>query len=260
MTDTVDTGESRAAGPSRRRGALLFLRDIVVIFLVALLVSFLVKTFLIRPFWIPSESMNDTLQVDDRIIVSLLTPTLVPVDRGEIVVFEDPGGWLPEPAAEPEESGIVGAIDWFLTFVGLAPEDDHGYLIKRVIGLPGDRVQCCNDFGQLTVNGVPLDEPYLHLDAAGQPASAQGFDVTVPEGHVWVMGDNRNHSGDSRAHIDAPGGGFVPMQSLVGRAILVSWPLERWAWLDDFESTFVGVEPQGAAELGPVSAEAVPAA
>ena len=98
MTDTVEAGRAgRGDGGSRGgRGVLLFLRDIVVIFLIALLISFLVKTFLIRPFWIPSESMNDTLQVDDRIIVSLLTPTLVPVEHGDVVVFEDPGGWLPE--------------------------------------------------------------------------------------------------------------------------------------------------------------------
>lgn len=247
MTHSVEAGESsRGDGTARRgRGVLLFLRDIVVIFLVALLISFLVKTFLIRPFWIPSESMNDTLQVDDRIIVSLLTPTLIPVEHGDVVVFEDPGGWLPEQQHQAE-TGVAGALDWFLTFVGLAPEDQHGYLIKRVIGLPGDTVQCCNDFGQLLVNGVPIDEPYLHLDQEGQPASSTTFDVTVPEGHLWVMGDNRNHSGDSRAHMDAPGGGFVPMQSVVGRAIVISWPVERWTWLDDYPQSFVGVEAQGA--------------
>ena len=248
MTDTVEAGaDGRGDGRTRRgRGVLLFLRDIVVIFLIALLISFLVKTFLIRPFWIPSESMNDTLQVDDRIIVSLLTPTVIPVAHGDVVVFEDPGGWLPEQEHEPE-TGLAGAVDWFLTFVGLAPEDDHGYLIKRVIGLPGDTIRCCNDFGQLLVNDVPLDEPYLHLDQPGQPASSMAFDVTVPEGHLWVMGDNRNHSGDSRAHMDAPGGGFVPMQAVVGRAILISWPVDRWTWLDSYEQTFVGVESQGAA-------------
>ncbi|GAA3602223.1 signal peptidase I [Agrococcus terreus] len=253
MTNEVDTGEARRA-PGR--GVLLFVRDIVVIFLVALLISFLVKTFLIRPFWIPSESMNDTLQVDDRIIVSLLTPALIPIEHGDVVVFEDPGGWLPEPPQE-EETGLAGAVDGFLTFVGLAPEDEHGYLIKRVIGLPGDRVECCNDFGQLLVNGQAIDEPYLRLDAEGQPASSMSFDVTVPEGHLWVMGDNRNHSGDSRAHMDAPGGGFVPIQTVVGRALVVSWPLERWAWLDRHEETFVGVEPQGSAAW-PVLPSGVP--
>lgn len=254
MMDTVETGP---AGRARGRGALLFLRDIVVIFLFALLISFLVKTFLIRPFWIPSESMNDTLQVDDRIIVSLVTPGLIPVERGDVLVFEDPGGWLPAPAQRDEEPGIGAAIDWFLTFVGLAPEDDHGYLIKRVIGLPGDRVQCCNDFGQLLLNGVPLDEPYLHRDVADQPASAIRFDVTVPEGHLWMLGDNRGHSGDSRAHMDAPGRGFVPLQSVVGRAVVISWPFDRWTFLDRHESTFAGVEPQSTVHDEPRAVAAV---
>lgn len=245
MTERLEADEAGRGtrGGRRGRGLLLFLRDIVVIFLIALLISFLVKTFLIRPFWIPSESMNDTLQVDDRIIVSLLTPRLVPIDHGDVLVFEDPGGWLPEPETEPE-TGIGGVIDGFLTFVGLAPEDDHGYLIKRVIGLPGDTVRCCNDFGQLLINGVPIDEPYLHLDQDGQPASSTAFEVTVPEGHLWMMGDNRNHSGDSRAHMDSPTGGFVPISSVVGRAIVISWPLERWTWLDNYDQTFAGVEPQ----------------
>lgn len=243
MTETVEAGGGRSRSG---RGVVLFLRDIVVIFLVALLISFLVKTFLIRPFWIPSASMNDTLQIDDRIIVSLLTPAIIPVERGDVIVFEDPGGWLPQPEQQHEEGGILGAVDAFLTFVGLAPEDDHGYLIKRVVGLPGDTVECCNDFGQLVVNGVPIDEPYLRLDQPGQPASSMAFDVTVPEGHLWVLGDNRNHSGDSRANMDSPGEGFVPLQSVVGRAIVVSWPMERWAWLDNYDQSFVGIESQGA--------------
>lgn len=246
MTVTAEIGRADRGTGGSGRGFLLFLRDLAIIFLIALLISFLVKTFLIRPFWIPSESMNDTLQVDDRIIVSLLTPTVFAIERGEVVVFEDPGGWLAEPAPAEDETGLAAAVDWFLTFVGLAPEDDHGYLIKRVIGLPGDRVQCCNDFGQLLVNGVPIDEPYLNSDVAGQPASSTPFDVTVPEGHVWVLGDNRDHSGDSRAHMDAPGGGFVPIASVVGRAVLISWPVERWTWIESYGSSFVGVEPQSA--------------
>lgn len=224
-----------------RSSILLFLRDLVVIFAVALLVSFLVKTFLIRPFYIPSESMSDTLEVDDRVIVSLLTPTLIPLERGDVVVFEDPGGWLPEPTVE-QPSGFAGAIDAFLTFVGLAPEDDHGYLIKRVIGLPGDHIVCCNDFGQLVINDVPIEEPYLTLDDEGMPASGQDFDVTVPEGHLWVMGDNRYHSADSRAHLEDPGGGFVPIDDVVGRAIVISWPFDRWVWLDNHDEVFAGLD------------------
>lgn len=237
MTDAVE----RETG-TRGKGLLLFLRDLVVIFVIALLVSFLVKTFLIRPFYIPSASMSDTLEIDDRVIVSLLTPGMFELERGDVVVFEDPGGWLPAPTIE-QPSGVAGVIDDVLTFIGLAPEDDHGYLIKRVIGLPGDHVVCCTDFGQLLVNDVPIDEPYLTLDDEGMPASGQEFDVTVPEGSLWVMGDNRYHSADSRAHLDDPGGGFVPIDDVVGRAIVISWPVERWVWLDDYDEVFAGVDP-----------------
>lgn len=227
------------------RTFLLFLRDLAVIFLAALVISFLVKTFLVRPFYIPSPSMSDTLEVDDRVIVSLLTPQLVQLERGDVVVFEDPDAWLPDPeVAQPE--GVAGSVDWFLTFVGLAPDDSHGYLIKRVIGLPGDHVVCCNDFGQITINGVPIDESdYITLDQEGLPASGTDFDVTVPEGHLWVLGDNRYHSADSRAHMEQPSGGFVPVSDVVGRAIVVSWPVARWQWIDDHDDVFTGVGSGG---------------
>lgn len=227
------------------RTVVLFLRDLAVIFLAALVISFLVKTFLVRPFYIPSPSMADTLEVDDRVIVSLLTPDLIQLERGDVVVFEDPDGWLPAPQADQPE-GVTGAVDWFLTFVGLAPDDSHGYLIKRVIGLPGDHVVCCNDFGQITINGVPIDESaYVRLEEEGLPASGTDFDVTVPEGHLWVMGDNRYHSADSRAHMDDPTGGFVPVSDVVGRAIVVSWPVGRWQWIDDHDEVFSGVGTGG---------------
>ncbi|GAA2172604.1 signal peptidase I [Agrococcus versicolor] len=227
------------------RTIILFLRDLAVIFLAALIISFLVKTFLVRPFYIPSPSMSDTLEVDDRVIVSLLTPQLVQLERGDVVVFEDPDAWLPDPQVDQPE-GIAGAADWFLTFVGLAPDDSHGYLIKRVIGLPGDHVVCCNDFGQITINDVPIDETdYVTLDQEGLPASGTDFDVVVPEGQLWVLGDNRYHSADSRAHMDEPTGGFVPVSDVVGRAIVVSWPVARWQWIDDHDEVYSGVGSGG---------------
>lgn len=227
------------------RTIVLFLRDLAVIFLAALVISFLVKTFLVRPFYIPSPSMSDTLEVDDRVIVSLLTPDLMPVERGDVVVFEDPDAWLPEPQVE-QPGGVAGAVDWFLTFVGLAPDDSQGYLVKRVIGLPGDRVACCNAFGQVTINDVPIDESdYVTLDDPGLPASGTAFDVVVPEGQLWVLGDNRYHSADSRAHIGEPTGGFVPISNVVGRAMVVSWPVGRWQWIDDHDEVFSGVGTGG---------------
>lgn len=222
------------------QSALLMLRDLVVIFLIAILISFLVKTFLLKPFYIPSESMSDTLQVNDRIAVSLLQPDVIDIQRGDIVVFQDPGGWL-QHAPTDEREGVAGFVHEFLVFIGLAPDESHGYLVKRVIGLPGDTVACCNDFGQITVNGTPINEPYLHLDDPALPASGSEFSVTVPDDMLWVMGDNRYHSADSRAHTAGPYDGFVPFDNVVGRAILTTWPLDRWRWLDNHDDAFANV-------------------
>ncbi|MBD8611887.1 signal peptidase I [Frigoribacterium sp. CFBP 13729] len=230
-----------ASTPPRERGArpngvLRFLRDVVVIFLAALLISFLIKTLLIRSFYIPSGSMETTLQIDDRVIVNELVPNLVDLHHGDVVVFEDPGGWLPD-SVEVSPTAVERALE----FVGLRPHDSNNHLIKRVIGLPGDTVACCNDFGQMTVNGVPLDEPYTNLTPE-EPASRDPFEVTVPEGSLWVMGDNRNNSQDSRYNQGTPSRGFVPLSNVVGRASVISWPYTRWSWLDNYPSVFEGVE------------------
>ena len=231
----------RKSGRGKPRGWKLLLRDILFIFLAALLISFLIKTFLIRSFYIPSDSMNDTLIRNDRIIVNQLTPDLMPITHGDVVVFKDPGSWLPQIPAQPQ-NWIVGGIDAVLGFVGLSAPDSNDHLIKRVIGLPGDTVVCCNDFGQLTVNGIPLDEPYIKLADGVTQATRDKFEVTVPEDSLWVMGDNRYNSADSSFHRNDPTGGFVPMDNVVGRALLISWPVNRWTWLDNYPLTFHGVE------------------
>lgn len=218
-----------------------FLRDVVVILLAAVLISFLIKTFLIRSFYIPSESMVETLHVNDRIIVNELVPELVPIQHGDIVVFKDPGGWL-SPQPLPDQHPVVAFFDWLLSFVGLTAPDSNDHLIKRVIGLPGDTVKCCNEFGQMTVNGVPLEEPYVTLPANTSAVSGEDFDVTVPADSLWVMGDNRYNSCDSRCNQSGPSGGFVPVDNVVGRAILISWPFDRWTWLDNYEFVFTGVD------------------
>nr|WP_307806987.1 signal peptidase I [Naasia sp. SYSU D00057] len=220
---------------------MLFLRDVLVILVVAILVSFLIKTFLIRSFYIPSASMEETLAINDRIIVNQLEPSVFPVDHGDVVVFRDPGGWLP-PSTPVEQPPLVAALDWVLSVVGLSAPDSNDHLIKRVIGLPGDHVTCCNALGQMSVNGVPLDEPYVKLPDGITKVSDLDFDVTVPEGYLWVMGDNRYNSRDSRYNTDKPGDGFVPIDNVVGRAFVVSWPLDRWGWLDDYPDTFRGVD------------------
>ncbi|THG31733.1 signal peptidase I [Naasia lichenicola] len=219
------------------RGIGLFLRDVLIILVVAVLVSFLIKTFLVRSFYIPSGSMEDTLQIDDRIIVNQLTPELMPLNRGDVVVFRDPGGWLlaQEPVQQPP---VTAAIDWVLSFVGLSAPDSNDHLIKRLIGLPGDHVTCCNALGQMSVNGVPLDEPYIKLPEGVTRVSEIDFDVTVPADSLWVMGDNRYNSRDSRYNQDQPTKGFVPISNVVGRALLISWPIDRWTWLDNYPSVF----------------------
>jgi len=231
-----------------RRGAKkstwkTLLRDVVVIFLVAVLVSFLVKTFVVRSFYIPSGSMENTLQINDRIIVNEFQPKLFGLQRGDVVVFKDPGGWLPAPApstANPLQKAVGAVLD----FVGLGASDSDQHLVKRVIGLPGDKITCCNALGQMSVNGVPLKEPYVLLPAGVQAVSAKPFEVTVPAGKIWVMGDNRYSSADSRYHMDDPGKGFVPLDDVVGRAFVVSWPLSHWSWLSNYPETFAGTDKQ----------------
>ncbi|MFA9277043.1 MAG: signal peptidase I [Rhodoluna sp.] len=229
--------------PTRRppmRSFLFFLRDVLVIFGIAILVSFLVKTFLVRSFFIPSASMEQTLMIDDRVIVNELVPKAVAVDHGDIVVFKDPGGWL--PARPPVEvTGIQAGTEWVLSLFGLASPDSNDHLIKRVIGLPGDTVQCCSADGKIIVNGVPISEPYITIPAGETRASAIDFNVTVPEGSLFVMGDNRYNSKDSRYNTDKPGGGFVGIDNVVGRAFVLSWPMSHWGWLSNYPEVFADV-------------------
>jgi signal peptidase I len=233
--------EQAAAASRRTRGWLAFLRDIVVIIVIAVLVSFLVKTFVVRSFFIPSASMEDTLVIDDRILVDELTPSWAGYSRGDIVVFRDPGGWLP-PSPEPERTPIESGIDWVLSLVGLSASDSDDHLVKRIIGVPGDHVECCNALGQLSVNGVPVDElDYLKLPAGDRQASNSAFDVTVPKGSLWVMGDNRDNSQDSRYNTDQPGDGFVPLDNVVGKVFLRTWPFDRFGGIDGHHEVFGGV-------------------
>ena len=245
MTDnSLPTRSDRLESETQRkkRGVGLFLRDLVIIFVVALLISFVIKTFLVRSFYIPSGSMEQTLLENDRIIVNQLQPRLIPIEHGDVVVFRDPGGWLP-PQTPVEQNPIVAGIDWVLSVVGMSAPDSNDHLIKRVIGLPGDHVVCCNALGQMSVNGIPLsEEEYVSLPAGDTKASKDDFDVIVPENSLWVMGDNRYNSKDSRYNESTPGKGFVPIDNVVGRAFVISWPLDRWAWLDDYPEVFRGVE------------------
>ncbi|HEV7950188.1 MAG TPA: signal peptidase I [Glaciihabitans sp.] len=247
MTNEVDMAQGEnpdAAKSQRSRGVWLFLRDILLIFLAALLISFLIKTFLIRSFYIPSESMEDTLIRNDRIIVNQLTPDLTPLNRGDVVVFQDPGGWL-DSQIEVQQPPFLEAVDTVLSFVGLSAADSNDHLIKRIIGLPGDNVVCCDDFGRVSVNGVPLTEPYIKLPSGAAKSTPEDFDIVVPDDSLWVMGDNRYSSADSAFHhLKDPGHEYVPLDDVVGRAVVISWPISRWTWLDNYPLVFSEIDSE----------------
>ncbi|WP_440313069.1 signal peptidase I [Leucobacter chromiireducens] len=233
----MSEAEHSAGGRTRRGGFIGFVRDLLVILIVAFLVSFLLKTFLVRSFYIPSPSMEHTLEVNDRILVNQLVPNVMDVERGDVVVFKDPGGWL-YPRGENPPTGF----EKVLQTLGLAADTSNEYVVKRVIGVGGDRVQCCDAQGRVMVNGVPIDESYIVIPPGETRASKIDFDVTVPENSIWVMGDNRYQSKDSRYNQDQPGKGFVPESEIVGRAFVLNWPLDRFTWLGVPEGTFTGVE------------------
>ncbi|GEB65801.1 signal peptidase I [Sinomonas atrocyanea] len=230
--------EAQGAGDGgaapRRGGLMAWIREIAIILGVAIVLSFLIKTFLFKAFYIPSESMVPTLEENDRIFVNLFVPRNFPLQRGEVVVFRDTKGWLPEApqtAANP--------VQEVLEFVGLLPDTSQQHLIKRVIGLPGDHVVCCDASQHITVNGAALNEPYVNH---AETPRVVPFDVTVPANSIWVMGDNRNHSSDSRYHNSVqPGSGFVSLSDVEGQAAVIAWPLNRIRSLDSYPDTFKDV-------------------
>lgn len=232
---TASKRARRAKSRERHSPLFLWVKEVGTVVLVAIVLSFLIKTFLFRAFYIPSESMVNTLDVNDRIFVNLLVPEPFALQHGDVVVFRDTQGWL-APAAE-KAAGPFTWVQGGLTFIGLLPDNSEQHLVKRVVGLPGDHVVCCDAGGRLMVNGAPLDEGYINPAEVPQ---VRNFDVVVPEGKVWVMGDNRNHSADSRAHAES-NGGFVNIADIEGKAAVIAWPLNRITALDNYPDVFHGV-------------------
>jgi len=214
--------------------------ELPILLVVAIVVAYIVKSFLLQVFYIPSGSMENTLRINDRVLVDKLSYDLRDIKRGEIIVFNAEGVLAPEGAVVTESVNPVSrTVRSFASAIGLAPSSETDY-IKRVIGLPGDRVKCCDAQGKMTVNGVPLEET-AYLFPGDSPSTAQ-FDVVVPEGKLWVMGDHRSASADSRSRIGSPGGGFVPIDRVRGRAFVVSWPfdhLKRLSVPDTFKQSLI---------------------
>jgi signal peptidase I len=213
-----------------RKGSLL--RELPILVVVALAVSLVIKSFLVQFFYIPSGSMENTLQVNDRVAVNKVPFISNSINRGDVVVFRDPDNWLPEPYTG-DGNKYLAKVKEGLVAVGVLPNPAKQYLVKRVIGVAGDKVECCSKNEKLMINGVEIDEPYIF---AGNSASETKFNVTVPEGKVWVMGDHRGASSDSRFHQDDINNGMVPTSKVTGRVIGIIWPIKNLGIVSSYSS------------------------
>jgi signal peptidase I len=214
-------GGKPAARRARRKRS--FWREFPILVVVALLLAVVIKTYAIQAFFIPSGSMENTLEINDRVLVNKLVYDVRGIHRGDIVVFNGDGSW--DPGTPPRDTNfVVKFAQGFASMFGFGHPGD--ILIKRVIGLPGDKVACCDAQGRVTVNGIPLTEQsYLY---PGDAPSEIRFNIVVPPGRLWVMGDHRLISDDSRDHLGEPGGGTVPENAVIGRAFVIIWPISRW--------------------------------
>ncbi|MGO9504679.1 MAG: signal peptidase I [Streptosporangiaceae bacterium] len=263
--DGAGPGTKNASGAQAReggRGNRSFWRELPVLILVALVIALLIKTFVVQAFYIPSSSMEDTLKIGDKVLVNKLVYHFRKIEPGDIVVFDGAGSWdAVPPPAQPSSDPVVRVYDATLKplvhsiagLFGTAPgQTDY---IKRVIGVPGDHVACCNAQGLVTVNGVALHEKsYLY---PGNAPSDIHFHSTVPTGRLWVMGDHRFVSDDSRLHTADPGAGTIPENKVIGRAFLIVWPPSRWRVLP-IPATFhqPGISAAGASQPGSAAADA----
>jgi signal peptidase I len=209
----------------RNKGSLL--KELPILVIVALVVSLFIKSFLVQFFYIPSGSMENTLQIKDRVAVNKVPFVSDNIKRGDVVVFRDPNNWLPEPYDSTTNQFVAKAKSALVT-VGVLPNPAKQYLVKRVVGVGGDRVVCCTKEGKLTINGVEVTEPYIF---AGNKPSEMNFDVTVPKGKLWVMGDHRGASADSRYHQEDINKGFVPLSKVTGRVVGVIWPFKNITYI-----------------------------
>jgi signal peptidase I len=239
-----EADKSTRAAAKKKKG---FWRELLTIVVAAAVLTLLVKAFVVQVYKIPSASMENTLQINDRVLVNKLVYHFRGIARGDIVVFSGQDSWGPD-APPPSSDPVVRLYDDVLSDIGL--QSSQTYYNKRVIGLPGDKVACCTN-GKVTVNGVPLSETsYVY---PGNAPSSFTFKVTVPAGHLWVMGDHRGDSEDSRYHTGDPGGGAIPESEVVGRAFLIIWPPSQITDLpipSTFQQAALHAGAAGAAVLG----------
>lgn len=210
--------ESPDAEPVEEKPSTPWWKETLLLVLAAIVLALIIKTFFVQAFYIPSGSMENTLQVNDRILVQKVSYWFGSPQRGDIVVFDDPDDWLGAEGGTTPSNLFTKT----LSFLGLYPSGGH--LVKRVIGIGGDHVKCLNN--EVVVNGVTLDESsYVTLAPTG---CLGNWSVVVPPNHLWVLGDNRLDSADSRAHMGDPGGGFIPDDDVVGKVFVTVWPIDRW--------------------------------
>lgn len=250
-----------------KRGGRSFWRELPVLIVVALVIALVIKSFVMQAFYIPSSSMENTLDIGDKVLVNKLVFHVRKIEPGDVIVFNGEGSWDRVPPPAPNSNGLsrvyqdtLGKLFHAVVGVfGTAP-GQHDY-IKRVIGVAGDHVACCNAHGQVTVNGVGLNEKsYLY---PGNAPSTSPFRITVPPGRLWVMGDHREVSCDSRCHPGDPGGGTIPTNQVVGRAFMIVWPPSRWRFLPipaTFSQSGIAVPAAQALRLAIPSAPYLPLA
>jgi signal peptidase I len=250
--EQVEAG-ARKTRPGRRRRPT-FWKELPVLIVVALVLTFLIQTFLAKVYVIPSGSMETTLHGctgcnNDRVLVDKVSYRFTDPAPGDVVVFRGPDSWSSEIDIPEPSNPVVRGLQTFGSLIGLAPPDEKDF-VKRIIAVGGQTVQCCDPRGQVIVDDEPLDEPYVYyLPEAGPPQQAPFGPLTVPEGHLWMMGDSRNNSADSRV----PDHGAVPVDNVIGPARLVVLPFDRFGWIeaDDPQTTPVGMAgPPTGAPLG----------